>query len=225
MAELERLDHAVGDHGRPEAGAETEEEHAAAPVAPDRLHDGVVHDLRRLPEGGLVVETDPAVAEVHGLGDHLAGTDRRGDSDRDPAPPPALDGLERSRDHLLRCQRRPGDEPSPLPLVRGQRLHVRAADVDGEDDRPGHGGFAQAGCGCRCPRRRARSRRSASSLGPRWRGSAAAIVTSTSSSSSLSSSMLSRPFTSGLPVRTSCSRLIWPSSPTGWSANCYTLRR
>src|SRR5579863_3277316 len=42
VAELHRLEDAVDDHGRAEAGAEAEEQHAAALIAPERLHGGVV---------------------------------------------------------------------------------------------------------------------------------------------------------------------------------------
>ena len=42
MGQLHRLENAVDDHGGAEAGAEAEEQHAAAFVAADGLHRGVV---------------------------------------------------------------------------------------------------------------------------------------------------------------------------------------
>ena len=64
MAQFHRLDDAVDDHGGAKAGSQTEEQHLAALVAPQRLHGGVVDDLDRTLEGGCEIEPDPARCEV-----------------------------------------------------------------------------------------------------------------------------------------------------------------
>src|SRR5262249_57260266 len=67
VRELHRLEHAVDDQRGPEAGAEPEEQHAAALVAAQRLHGGIVDHPYRPAECLLEVEADPASAEIHRL--------------------------------------------------------------------------------------------------------------------------------------------------------------
>src|SRR5690348_10126693 len=64
MTELHRLQHAVDDHGRAEAGAKPEEQHPAALIAAESLHQGVVDHPCRLAERLFKVESDPALAEI-----------------------------------------------------------------------------------------------------------------------------------------------------------------
>ena len=82
VPQLHRRDDAVEDHRRAEPGAEPEEEHAPALVAAERLHGRVVDDLRRLAEGRLEVEPDPALAEVDRLADDLTVPHGRGHARR-----------------------------------------------------------------------------------------------------------------------------------------------
>ena len=77
MAEAERNDRAVEDEGAADAGSDAEVEHAAAFVAAERLHAGVVHDAHGTLERVGVVEVDPTVAEIPGLGDRMAMDARR----------------------------------------------------------------------------------------------------------------------------------------------------
>src|SRR5262249_31122727 len=72
MAESERDNRAVEDEGAANARADTEVEHPTAFVAAEGLHTGIVHDANGALEGRSVVEADPTVAEVPGLGDRLA---------------------------------------------------------------------------------------------------------------------------------------------------------
>src|SRR5207244_4276120 len=51
VSELHGLEHALDDEGRAETGPEAEEEHAAAPVAAEGLHRGIVDELHRPAEG------------------------------------------------------------------------------------------------------------------------------------------------------------------------------
>src|SRR3984957_1265032 len=51
VGEFHRLDDPIDDHGRPQARAQSKEQHAAALVTADGLHGGVVDDPRRPAEG------------------------------------------------------------------------------------------------------------------------------------------------------------------------------
>ena len=133
MRELQRLSDAVGDHRRAEARAEADEQHPAAVVTPERLHDRVVHDLRRTAERAPEVEVDPALAEIGGLQDGPVVADRHRDPDARDVPGPALGRREHFLDHLARRHRRPGLDLARLDLALEEELDVRSADVDGED--------------------------------------------------------------------------------------------
>src|SRR5205814_10459726 len=56
VSELHGLEHALDDQGRAETGPEAEEEHAAAAVAAERLHRGVVDELHGPAEGASDAE-------------------------------------------------------------------------------------------------------------------------------------------------------------------------
>src|SRR5207237_8784540 len=62
VSELHGLEQAVDDQGRAETGPEAEEEHAAASVAAEGLHRGVVDGLHGPAEGASAGEPDPAAA-------------------------------------------------------------------------------------------------------------------------------------------------------------------
>jgi hypothetical protein len=132
VRELKRLDDNAVHECRAEAGAEPEKQHPAALVAAERLHRGVVHDLRRLAERVFEVEPDPPGAQVHRLGGHSAAVYRRGDSDRDGVVGPVQGHVEDAVDHPPAGQLRPRVEAPALVPAREQHLDVRAADIDGE---------------------------------------------------------------------------------------------
>ena len=64
MAELHRDDVPPHDQRRTEARPESEEEHRAPLIAPERLHRRVVDDLHGAAEGRLEVEPDPASCQI-----------------------------------------------------------------------------------------------------------------------------------------------------------------
>ena len=78
MGEFERDHHPVEDHGRAEAGAYTEEEHAATLIAAESLHGGVVDEAKGLAEGLLIGEIDPSRREIMGLFERMIVNDRAG---------------------------------------------------------------------------------------------------------------------------------------------------
>jgi hypothetical protein len=57
----------VEDHGRAKPRAETEEEHAPALIAADRLHEGVVDNLDGLAEMIRKIVADPSAREMGGI--------------------------------------------------------------------------------------------------------------------------------------------------------------
>jgi hypothetical protein len=75
VAELHRLHDALAHERRAEAGAESEEEHLAALVAPEGLHSRVIHDLRRHAERRFEIEAGPTLAEIDRVGDNTAAVD------------------------------------------------------------------------------------------------------------------------------------------------------
>ena len=101
MLHLHGHHEAVDDECRPEAGPQSEEEHPPAVVAAERLHRGVVDDLRRLAERGLEVEPDPARPEVDRLADDLPVDHWSRDADGDTYVLPVGRLLQYASDHLL----------------------------------------------------------------------------------------------------------------------------
>jgi hypothetical protein len=139
VSELHRHDNALDDECRTEPGSDSQEEHLAALVAAERLHRRVVDDLRRLPEHGAEVESDPPGAEVHRLGDDAPRVHRRGNADRDGVVRPVVRQVDDPLGHALRPELGTGFEAPALPAAAGQeQLDVRTADVDREDRRLRH---------------------------------------------------------------------------------------
>src|SRR5205823_3586051 len=106
----------------------------------ERLHRRVVDDAHRAVERRGEVEADPALAEVSRLGKGavVAHPPRIADGDRGVAPPArcAADFV----DHPGRRKLGPRGQLARLRLAGGEELHLRAADVDGEDfGRGSHG--------------------------------------------------------------------------------------
>ena len=135
MLHLHGHHEAVDDERRPEAGPQSEEEHPPAVVAAERLHRGVVDDLRRLAERGLEVEPDPARPEVDRLADDLPVDHGSRDADGDAYVLPVGRLLENAGDHLLGRELVAGREAPPLVEAVQYLLDVRAADVDREHGR------------------------------------------------------------------------------------------
>ena len=139
VGELQGVGEAVADECGAEAGAQAEEEHAAAVVASERLHDRVVHDLRRSAERALEVEVDPAFAKVGGLQNRPVAPDRHRDADAHDVPRPALGRHAHLLDHVAGRHRWAGLALAWLDLALSEQLDVGTADVDGEDTLLGHG--------------------------------------------------------------------------------------
>jgi hypothetical protein len=104
MAQLHRLDDAVHDHGGPEAGPQSQEEHLSPLVAPQGLHGRVVDELDGIPKRGLKVETDPAGREVMWFRNRLASENRARIADRHHVVFPSLGSFRDARDHLFSRQ-------------------------------------------------------------------------------------------------------------------------
>ena len=129
VAQLHRLHDAVDDQGRAQAGSQAEKEHLASPVTAQRLHRGIVDDLDRASEGGSIVESDPARAEVTRLHHRTTLQHRARIADRHRVVFPARGDALDSAHHLLGRERRPrGKLPRGIPFG-DENLHVSTADV------------------------------------------------------------------------------------------------
>src|SRR5579863_5136789 len=64
MRQFHRFENPINNHGRPEAGTETQKEHPAAFVASEGLHGGVIDHLDRTPECLGEIKSNPAAAEI-----------------------------------------------------------------------------------------------------------------------------------------------------------------
>ncbi len=130
VAQFHRLELAIDDHGRAQAGAQPQEQHLAPLVASESLHRRVVDHLDRATEGGREIEADPALAEIGRLGDRLVGHDRAGVADAHHVVGPAFGQLLDALDHFGGRKRAGGVELAVLGFTRHQNLDVRAADID-----------------------------------------------------------------------------------------------
>ncbi len=63
VPQLHRLNDAIDDHGRSEAGSQPKKEHLSGPVAPKCLHGRIVDDLEA-PECGGKIEPNPAASQI-----------------------------------------------------------------------------------------------------------------------------------------------------------------
>jgi len=133
MRQLHRLEHAVDDQRGADAGAEAEEQHAAAVVAAERLHRRVVDHADRTSERAREVEADPAAAEIHRLGHRLSVHDDAGISNRDDVELPVLDGGEHALHHLRRREVGSRRDLQRSSAAGCQQLHVGAANVDDQN--------------------------------------------------------------------------------------------
>src|SRR2546425_6283432 len=67
VAKLHWLDNSIDNHGGTKASSETEEQHLAALVTPERLHRCIIHDVNRTFEGFFKVKTGPSFAKISWL--------------------------------------------------------------------------------------------------------------------------------------------------------------
>ena len=134
MRELERFDDAVDDQRGAETGAEAEEEHSAAFVAAERLHDGVVHDLRRLPERRSKSKPIQPVPRLAGSATTLPSRTGDGMPTLADVPLPAV--VAASVPSTICCGVSCGPESNlrrPLRTFEASSLTCDAADVHGEN--------------------------------------------------------------------------------------------
>ena len=76
VAKLHWLDNSFDNHGGTKASSETEEQHLAALVTPERLHRCIIHDFNRIFEGCFKVKTGPSFAKIPWLRDRPVPDDR-----------------------------------------------------------------------------------------------------------------------------------------------------
>ena len=134
MGQLHRGDHLVDDQRRPQAGAETEEEHAASFVASQGLHRGVVDQLRRLAECARRNRSRPSRAPSCAAPTRPCrarpARDSRSSRRRSSSPSSAASNCSTI---WLGVSVDARGKAACFRLARGEKLDVRAADVDRQD--------------------------------------------------------------------------------------------
>src|SRR3954468_18225720 len=133
MADGERDDRAIEDERAANTGAEAKVQHAAAFIAAEGLHAGVVHDADGATERVGVVEADPAIAQVEWFGDRLAMADFAGVADRDALELPIRGSRFHFRNQILGRQLFAGRELGLIGFARLPDLDVGAADIDDQN--------------------------------------------------------------------------------------------
>ena len=130
VSQFHRGDHFIDDHRRSQARTEPEKEHAAAFVAAERLHGGVVDDANRLTEASREIEPDPAAAQVSRFEQRLVMHDRSGISDRHAIERPIGGFLQNFVGHFGGGQRGPGREFTRSPRSFDEEFEIRTSDID-----------------------------------------------------------------------------------------------
>src|SRR5687768_5769833 len=133
MGQLQRHDSAIVHERRAKAGAEAEEQHAAAFVAAERLHRRIVENLDGLAECRGPVEADPAFAEVPRLFHHLAAEHGTRDAERDDVEIPVGGVRFDAGDDLRGRKPVAGIELARFRAARMHHLDMRATDVNDQD--------------------------------------------------------------------------------------------
>src|SRR5262249_59978088 len=105
MCQLHRLDNAIDNHGGAQAGAQAQEEHLASPVAPQRLHGGIIDNLDGTSKRRLKIESDPTGCEVVRLGNRPAAHHETWIADRYHVILPVAGEFFDPCDHLFGSQR------------------------------------------------------------------------------------------------------------------------
>ena len=132
MAQFHRFEDAVHNHGGTEAGAQSEEQHPAAPVTPQGLHGGVIDDFHRALERRPIIKSDPALAQVKRFGEGPVMTDRPGVAEGHRTILPILRELAHTGQQHRRSQLGAGSEFTVFLLSRHEQRDVGSANINGQ---------------------------------------------------------------------------------------------
>ena len=132
MREFHRDEHAVANHRRPHSGAESEEEHVPAFVAPERLHRGIVDHANRATERLLEIKSDPTSAQIPRLEPRTVSHHRARVADRHVVVCPVRRGLANLAHHDERRHARPGRNLDRLAAAGREQLDVGSSDIHDE---------------------------------------------------------------------------------------------
>src|SRR5262249_47352599 len=130
LSELERNDKSFHNHCRTKACSEAQKEHRAAPVASQCLHGRIIDDPYRTLEGGLEIETYPALCKVAGLSDRPIEADRPGIPDGHHVILPVFSQFFHAGNHGLRSQFWARFKLLSLVFSRSEYLHMSSADIN-----------------------------------------------------------------------------------------------
>src|SRR5262249_23043097 len=129
VTQFHGLDDTVDDHGRSQAGSESDEQHFSAAIAAKRLHRRVIRNLYGTTKCRSEVETDPALSEVRWFRNRSIAQNGTWEANRHNIVAPAGSEPLHSRDHLARSQLRTGIKFARLGLTGHENLHMRAAYI------------------------------------------------------------------------------------------------
>src|SRR4029077_5471926 len=111
---------------------ESEEQHLATFVAPERLHRCIVHDLDRTFEGCFEVETSPSFSKIPWLRNRLVPKNWTGITDGNGFVLPIRNELLHASNHLLWRQSRAGLKLTVSLLTGGEDLDVSPSNINYE---------------------------------------------------------------------------------------------
>jgi len=132
VAQFHRFEDAFHNHGRTEAGAQSEEQHSAAPITPQGLHGGVIDDFHRSPECRPIIKTNPALAQVKRFSERPIMTDRSGVAEGNRIILPILRELAHARQQHRWSQPGAGREFAVFLLSRHEQLDVGSTNINGQ---------------------------------------------------------------------------------------------
>ncbi len=132
MAQFHRFEDAVHNHGRTEAGAQSEEQHPAAPVTTQGLHGGVIDDFHRSFESRPIVESDPTSAQIKRFGKGSVMKNRSGVADGHRTILPIIRDLAHTCQQHRRRQPGAGSEFAVFLLSRHEQFDVSSTNINGQ---------------------------------------------------------------------------------------------
>src|SRR4030095_5998888 len=120
------------NHVVSKAGSETEKQHLATLITPERLHRCIVHDLDRTFESRFKIEAGPPFSTVPWLRHLPVPKNWTGVTDGNSFILPIRDELLHAGNHLLWCQSWTGIKLAMNLVAGGKDLHVSSAYINNQ---------------------------------------------------------------------------------------------
>src|SRR6516225_886590 len=120
------------NHGRSKTSSETEKQHLATLITPERLHRCIVYDLDRTFESRFEIEADPPFAKVPWLRNRPVPKNRTGVTDGNSFILPIRNELLHTGNHLLWRQSRTGIKLAMNRVAGGKHFYVSSAYINNQ---------------------------------------------------------------------------------------------